>query len=442
MMTHAGESQTDQLRETCKLSKARWAVWLRHTDSGWDFAYQHGLTASRQAALTKYVRQPRNVSWLAGAFSSGRVRSAQAGPFAGSLGCRRVFVFPHAGMHCVLMVGADTLDKASENIFRILAIHSPSPPELEESLPNEAQSLGDESGLAMMPVGAELEMAYNPEEVLENVLINLAGSVQCDAAMLSIRSGDIFRVESVWNCPQEMRGIDASTRDDMTLSEMVANRQGIILKASEGGQGDDPFSHLSPVLGNRVSCWMGVPIVIGQRVIGLLAFLSYSTDFSALDLQRITVLAGRLAYAVENAMVFAEAARYLQQLALLNDLASAASLGVDVNEVSRRVMQRLRRTFRTELAGVFLLSPDGKMMREYGAESSQAAPRNISVKASLVGYSVETGLPMRLGDVLSAGGRTYTLSAGGNVRSELAVPLKYRGRVIGALALESTEINA
>jgi signal transduction histidine kinase len=162
---------------------------------------------------------------------------------------------------------------------------------------------------------------------------------------------------------------------------------------------------------------------------------------------------GRLAYAVENAIIFAETARYLQQLALLNEMASAASLGVDTHEVARRVMERLRRTFRTERASVFLLSADRKILLEYGSELAGSQPRAIPVEKSLVGGVVKTGLPLRTcvsSDSLQAEGRLGILNPAGSVHpgaalgscSALAVPLKYHGVVIGALALESEESNA
>jgi two-component system NtrC family sensor kinase len=61
------------------------------------------------------------------------------------------------------------------------------------------------------------------------------------------------------------------------------------------------------------------------------------------------------------------------------------------------------------------------------------------VASSLVGYAVETGQLVRLGDIRKA---PRYVGADPRVHSALSVPLKYRGRVIGAIDLESWAPNA
>lgn len=407
-----------QLRETCKLTGARWAAWLNRTESGWSYGARHGLSKPRQAELDALLQEPKTAAWLAGTFGSGRVRSRQTGRASIDVGCRRLYVFPNLEGRSALLVGADELNKIGEAFFRVLSAYVPG---------------GDFYALELEDADYELEASYNPEGVLQNVLEFLAGQVDCESALMSIRSGDIFRVEAVWNYPDHLRGQDVSLHDNPSLAEMVATRHGSI-------GGGEPRSDPS------AASWIGAPIVIGKRVIGHLEFVSSrQNNFNKDDLARIMTHSGRLAYVVENAIIFAEAARYLQQLALLNELASAASLGVDTNEVARRVMQRLRRTFRTNQVGVFLLSLDGKSLREYGYEAEHLAPVPIPVASSLEGYVVQSGAPVRRGDL--RGGENILpehrpSQAEPPVISALAVPLKYRGRVIGALSLQSSELAA
>ena len=436
---------TEQLIETCKISKARWVTWIHRSPSGWHFGARHGLNKTRQAVLERFIRQLPTATWLAGTFSSGRMRSRQTGQTADSLGCRRLYVFPNVQAHSALLVGADQLEKQSESFFKILAMNAPTG--LLRSAANEAQvDLVEEAESGSKPFEAALEVSYNPVGVLENVLEYLAGSIACDAALLSIRSGDIFRVESVWNCPPGVRGVDISINDNELLSEMAANRQSIIVNArqrSEAGITRRSVFGFGVELDAQAAIWMGVPVVIGQRVIGHLAFISQRPgSFTPGDLNRVTAQMSRLAYVVENAIVFAEAARYLQQFALLNDLASVASIGVDTHEVARRVMQRLSRTFRTQPAGVFLLSPDGKMLREYGVDVKDSTPMVIPVEGSMIGRVVETGFSIRIGDLSNYPERGNNFEDRPDMQSELAVPLKYRGKVIGALALGSSAANA
>lgn len=127
--------------------------------------------------------------------------------------------------------------------------------------------------------------------------------------------------------------------------------------------------------------------------------------------------------------------RNLDNFQLLTEMAEAAAAGADTDQVARSVVHGLQRTFNTDLVAVFLLSADGKMLREYGAEPG-STPRVIPVETSLAGYTAETGIAVRADEVSQA---PRFLPQGRPVRSVLAVPLKYQGKLIGTLMVESSE---
>jgi two-component system NtrC family sensor kinase len=426
-----------QLREICKLSGARWAVFLNHTPDGWSFGIQHGVAKTRQAILFEFIRDNKAATWLAGTLSSGRTRSRSTGSFASSLGCQRLYVFPNLESRCALLVGADQLEKSAEGYYRAFVLGAPDEDEINEAAEENSPDLVRQSLVLPSLVEPELEYTDNPEEVLGNVLAALVTSVQCDWALMSIRSGDILHVEAVNHGPTTLHGVDFALRENKILAEMVERREGLIL--SDLSKELD-LSRQAEYSGMK--SWMGVPIVIGQRVIGHLEFVSKKEDIYDMgDLQRLSFQADRLAYVVENAIVFAEAARYLQQLALLNELASAASLGPDVHEVALRVLERLRRIFRTNLARVLLLSQDEKRLQEYGSPD-QSSVGSVELNYSFANQVIKSGLPLREIDLNNPLQEVFIRHDQEGVRSLLAVPLKYRSKVIGVLALESEASNA
>ncbi len=420
---------TNLLKEACKASGARWTAWLAPGEPDWLFGPNHGLSKSRQKALAEFLADPKTATWLAGALSSGRRRSRATRTFSRRLGCDRVFIFPNPQAQRLLLVGADRMGKTTLGLFHIVSMSALANTVAEVTLDAEP------ADIPVWPLEVGLE-AYNPQSTLENILSFLSRDLSCDFAYLAIRYGNIFHVQATQNCPTAMIGYDILIQNEGPLAEILASRQGLILEnplqeplIASGGLREPP-----------IHAWMGLPIIIGQRVIGLAAFASSrSRDFEAATLHKLTRQVGRLAYSVENAIIFSEVARYLQQLALLNELASSASAGVDKDEFARRVMQRLRRVFNTDWAAVLLLSPDGKTLLEHGGGSSIAPPWVIPVDTSLMGSAVETGLPVRIGDLQDAS-RHFPIHP--DLRSELAVPLKYRGKVNGVLVLVSTETNA
>jgi two-component system, NtrC family, sensor kinase len=456
-MSNPTEIVTAQLKEACKVTGARWAVWLIHKEACWDFKSKHGLSKARQATLSGFISQPATAAWLAGTFSSGRTRFRQTSTYAAGLSCRRVFVFPNVEHHCVLIVGADELDKPSESYFKVLsslshardqasdkvAIPEESIPVKRGRKPRSAPDVRDSERETSSPTIEEalINASSNPEDMPRLVLNHLTHSIPCDSALLSIRTGDTFRIVGVWNGPAKLVGMNLPLEENELLAEMVNSRHGIILDSETPLKNDEALTHLYPNVGKKINAWMGVPIVIGQRVIGHLAFVSSRSGvFSAGVLKRVTGQISRWAYAIENTIVFTEAAHYLQQFALLNELASTASVGADTNEVARRIMQRLRKTFRTDIAGVLLASADNSL-REYGVEVEETAV-NFLAKTKLVRGVLKSGLPLRSGNLRKDKDWGRASNQQVDVQSILVVPLKYRRTVMGAMLMASPERNA
>ncbi len=391
-----------QLKEACKATGARWITWLEHNESGWYFSASSGFNHARKEALSQFINNPKISTWLAGALGSGRVRSHAVSSKAAGLGCQRVYAFPNQAIHNLLVVGADGLDSFAEKLLHILSLQ----PLLET--PPEAQRVVTPEDVSRLPLEPGWEPSYDPQHTLESILEYLAGHVNCNHAILAIRSGESFQIQAVWENPTDqhdagLQGIDLPIQDDELLAKVVSTRRGLLVNDLSQAS-----IRLKKAISPNASCWLLIPILIGQRVIGMTAFASHQPGvYGQAELQHMTWQTNRLASNLENAITFKEVARYLQQLALLNELASMASLGVEPvgsslqDEFARRVMVRLRRVFKTDWAAVLLLSPDGQLLHEYGAGSRVNPPWSVPVSQSIMGTAVSLGQPVRVGDLTS-----------------------------------------
>lgn len=421
---------SDQLKEACKAAGAQWAVWFHRIGSEWSIEASHGLSAARQSRLLSFVSTPKTTTWLGGAFHSGRARVRQTGAAAKDLGCQRISVYPNLAARRALLVGSDGLDRTAETIFRVL---SKCPPVsfLQEVLPVSSPVPEPESP------DTGLEVSYDPEVVLGNVLHFLAGLAPCESALLSIRSGDSFRIASVWNCPASMKGRSISFQGNKILSTLVRTREGVILD----NPWRDPSLSSGLALASNGASWMSVPIVLGQRVIGHLEFTAGgSSPFQQEDLARVAAQAARLAHMVENSIVFSEATRYLQQFALLNELSSAAVYGSDTNEVSRRLLQRLMRTFHARKAAIYLANAEGNIQKKYSLPGEPVwEPGDFEQKYVLPVLHSGSSLwsPQENSGLKETRPGKDETPAG----SVLVAPLKYRGKITGAIALQNGEAN-
>lgn len=419
--------ETEQLKEVCKLERVSWAIWGQSSGPTWHWGVDHGLSKTRRVAFEAYLQNEAVQTWLAGALSTGRTRSRSLDRQSPALGCQRLYLFPNQSMQTILLVGADQLSHTARAFFRILArsrVTAPSSAQI--AIPLATDLFGD----------LDVELSYDLASTLERILMMLVRALPCDAAGIAMRYGGQIRLETIWNLPQNRLGWQMALDDSPTLSKLVSDRQ-VVRIADRASQEICPFL---PVREDQPGSWAGVPLVVGRRVIGIACFVSQQVEaFSPQDLQQAASIASYLAPSIETSVALAEASRHLEKFALLNEIASAASVGEDTTEVARRIVQRLRRVFNTDLISILLLTPDGRFLREFGQQADQNNPLVVPVESSLSGQVVETGLPVRIGEPLEAP-RYLAVTPG--VQSELAVPLKYRGTIIGVLNLESQEANA
>ncbi|NUM44595.1 MAG: GAF domain-containing protein [Anaerolineales bacterium] len=273
----------------------------------------------------------------------------------------------------------------------------------------------------------DLGDAYNLFQTLQRVLAELVHHFPCETAYLAVRQGETFRLEAVWNANDEPGGYfnlgqTIILAPDRLSGELVETGQGQISVEPDEINALAPSGPLSPPF---LAC-LAAPLRIGQRIIGLAVFFATHPDtFPNDSLPRVHELARHAAPLVENAVTLAEAERHLQRLALLNELAAAASASQDVESVARRVLRLLRRTFQTSRVGLFLLAPDGHTLQSYGEDRRRARKNNLTLDPGVGARVLDAGTPLRLETV------------NGNHLHTLWVPLKYRAQPVGVLGLET-----
>jgi GAF domain-containing protein len=416
-----------QLERTIKLAGARWAVWLKIIDSEWAILFQAGMNKMRHKEIKDHLWLPGNKAWIAGALSSGRVRSRQLHKMPAPLGCDRIYLFPNSETQTAIVVGGDELTKESQEFFKILALIDPS------TKLNGAITEFDEN--LIWPNDFSLGAAYDPEKVFDWIIQVMSKSLTIDAAYLAIQVGDTFRIEAQWNYDRSVLGSQIPVFSARELRLIQATLRGII----SPGPVHFPEYVKAGDLSFSASSFLSVPVLIGKRLIGIMVLASAGPHvLSNQDRERAVWILERLAHAIESAIVFADITRYLKQYLLLSELASAAAFETEPEQIARRLVRLLSRTFHTEQVALLLVSPDGKYLKEFGVKPS-SGPLVMPISKSLLGYVVESGKPYRTGDVTSAP-RFYNEEL--NIQSLLAAPLKYRGRTIGVIGIESLKRDA
>jgi sigma-B regulation protein RsbU (phosphoserine phosphatase) len=184
---------------------------------------------------------------------------------------------------------------------------------------------------------------------------------------------------------------------------------------------------------------LAVPLIAKNRLIGVMDIESEQAGyFQPEHLHLLTVTASRIAQAIENARLYARVSRQAQTLEVLNEIAVELASILDLNLLLERIGQLLRRLIDYQMFTIMLLDEKGEtLITRYAWRfgSAHAPMRRIPITSGLVGAAVREWRPINVPDV---GKDQRYVATNDETRSELIVPLFYKGRIIGVLDLEHT----
>src|SRR6202790_1493771 len=185
-----------------------------------------------------------------------------------------------------------------------------------------------------------------------------------------------------------------------------------------------------------------VPLIVKGQSIGVLDIQSTHVDYFTREQQSImTLMASRLAIAIENARLFERLSNQADTLLVLNEAAREANSILSVEELLRRAAELVKRVIDYQILAILLYDATTNMFRhrldvKYG-QSAQGKMR-VTADEGIVGTAVSTAQPIRVPDV-SLDSRYIMVNP--ETRSELAIPMIHQGQVIGVLDLESPQKN-
>ncbi len=187
---------------------------------------------------------------------------------------------------------------------------------------------------------------------------------------------------------------------------------------------------------------LAVPLVVKGQSIGVLDIQSTQLDYFTRDQQSVlTLMASRLAVAIENARLFERVRSQADTLLVLNEVGREANSILDVEELLRRAAELVKRVIDYQILGILLYDEPTNVFRhrldvKYG-QSAQGKLR-VTPNEGVVGAAISSGQPVRVSDITKD---SRYIMVNPETRSELAIPLIHKGRVVGVLDLESPQTN-
>ena len=226
-------------------------------------------------------------------------------------------------------------------------------------------------------------------------------------------------------------------------AELILCREPVIISDV---QGDTPQARAFQALTRgqlettlrHMRSWMGIPLVVEERVIGLLGLDHIEPDYYSLrHVELAQVFANRVVLNIENVMLYAETERRADEIQTLLSVQQAITSRLDLDTVLQLIADEARRLTLSRQALVFLLEDDDLCVSVLSGEhdASIFVGYRMPVKASLTGLAVQTGQPFRVLDVQNDPHVNAEAVRRLGVRSLVSVPLVSGGQPIGAIVV-------
>lgn len=182
---------------------------------------------------------------------------------------------------------------------------------------------------------------------------------------------------------------------------------------------------------------LAIPLITKNKVIGVIDMESKQAGFFTEEHKRLlSLVASRIAAGIENARLYTRVARQAKTLTVLNEISRELTSILNVDQLLKRIGELTSRLIDYQMFSILELI-DNKLVHRFSLHFNEAIQikHDIPIGEGFVGYAALHREAVLVPDV-TKDARYIQLNP--ETRSELAVPLIYKDRVIGVLDIEHT----
>jgi GAF domain-containing protein len=195
-------------------------------------------------------------------------------------------------------------------------------------------------------------------------------------------------------------------------------------------------------IGRDAQSWLGVPMMIGQRTIGMVAVQSYTTPRQYNEHHRdlLTAIVSQAAIAVENARLLEQARVHADELAVINEIGQTLTARLSVEEVLRDVHQAASRLLDATNFYVAFYDADKRQVSFPFDTSASDDEKRTSMPADrgLTGYIIRNRVSVLIKENLPERLAEMGIElVGKSAVSWLGVPMMLGEQVLGMISVQN-----
>ena len=351
---------------------------------------------------------------------------------------------------------------------------SPSEIELAQTLANQAAVAIQRARLYAETQARVTELAtinrlslalttqLEPEALVRMVGAQLHDIFSAPIAYIALYDSERERIDfPYWMEPDSQSALEPLVLGQGLTSHIIRTRRALMINSDA----DRVTKGLGGIHSGGLSTksYLGVPMVVGDEVIGVLSVQSAEREwaFSDSDERLLGTIAANLAVALQNARLFAQTQAALSErtrseqarrrrndeLEALNRVTTAVTSLLDPRAILEATSREIVRIFGARNTGIALLNPartELAVVADYSAEASE--PSTTGLVIPLEGnpssaYVVETGQSIVISQAqtnpLTAA--IHDLMRERHTEGLMIVPLRVRGEVIGTIGIDTDQ---
>ena len=186
---------------------------------------------------------------------------------------------------------------------------------------------------------------------------------------------------------------------------------------------------------------LAAPMIARGKLVGVIDLQSTSLNaYSEYDKMLVHLLASRVGSSIDNARLYRRVDVQHRTMRTLARVSQEFSSILDLDELLRKLAEIIRSLIDYDAFAILLLDEPRQVLR-YSFSiryDEEVTPDHIPLSQGITGAAARLRQPMRIED--TAADPRY-IATHLNIRSEVAVPLLLRDRVIGVLDIESSRLN-
>ncbi len=290
---------------------------------------------------------------------------------------------------------------------------------------------------ALREIGLALSATLDSEVLLDRLLDQIARVMPYDTANVMQVNGDFIEIVCMRGYDQKIE-LPFSEPFPMTqmpsLQHMVDEQRPLIIEDTavypEWVNAED-----SP----HVRSWAGAPIHVQGEIVAFLALNNSRPNFyQQSDTARLTAFAGQAAIAIQNARLYEQLQKRVDEQITLNKISNAVTSTLELQKTLTIITDETTRLLEVDATSVVLLDAEqGDLIfaAASGVASDFVLGKRLSLGQGILGWVAANGEPVLVPNVKrdERHFEDFDDESGFQAQSILSVPLQTKGQTIGAI---------